>query len=429
MQHSSITTQNQKGEAFHARQRYLQQIGLAWDPFIIPVAEQEQALSGLSPQSELGQTPSQEIFSLAYFVPPQNPTNPEQSFFSALRQPVTAFIYGNPGSGKTSLRLALEATCRRVPDRTLVVSYLLGQDVAGILTTDEHRQRLMRQLAVDAFIQIMEQFKPGIDAPDENQQNALAQLMQMGGRPLQRLADRLINEPEPESLLGLAERWRSVGRLPVRHVARAPELRSLLQNAMTQATIIPAEHSESAFMSLWSAIKLWNFERIFILVDGVDTWWREPEKMLALIAPLLGETAVWQAKQIYCKYFLPLNLRQPVETFITDNSIQFTPDPFTATLTWDQAALRRLLAARFRAAGSRRTSLDDLVAIELAEQLDDLLLEEAHGSPRRLLQLVSALIDIHVQTRLKGGDVTTKERLITQEEWWQAVDMVARQFD
>jgi hypothetical protein len=416
-------------EAENARRYFLHQIGLKWDPFIMPVSEQELAFSGLVSKEQLTHSLSEDIFPLAYFVPPPNPVNPEQSLLSNLRQKGTAFVFGAPGSGKTSLRLALEASCRRVPDKTLAVSYLLGQDVAGVLTLDAHLKRLSQQLAMDAFIQVAEQYKPGIDILDEDQRQALAELIRIGGRPLQRLAERLISEPKPEGLWGLAERWRSVGRLPVRHVSYSSDLLALIKQAMSKIPATAPVPEGAAFSVGLTAAKQWGFQKVLVLVDGVDNWWREPDKILALIAPLLQKTAEWQNGRIYCKYFLPKDLQKLVEAFVDQNSIQFIPEPLLAILTWDKKALRRLLAVRFRAAGSRRINLDDLAGIELADKLDELLLTEAHGSPRRLLQLVSALIDVHVLNLVKGGGVKAKEHLITQEEWTQAVKLVARQFN
>lgn len=413
----------------NTRQNFLRQIGLKWDPFIMPVSEQELAFSGLSPQDQSSELSAQEVSSLAYFIPPQNPADPERPFLFALRQPATAFIFGKPGSGKTSLRLWIEANCRRVPDKSLVVSYLFGQDVEEVLTTEDHQLRLSQQLAVDAFIQIIEQFKPGIDVPGKEQHAALSTLMTLGGRSLQRLAARLITEPEPASRLGLAERWRSVGRLPVYHVAQSPELLALLQCAMNKTPGPASKSGRAALSAGWAAAKEWGFEKALVLVDGVDTWRREPERMLALIMPLLQQTVTWQAERLFCKYFLPENLRAPVKAFIDQHAGQLTLEPFIAELTWNRDALCRLLAKRFQAAGARRTGLGDLAERELAEQLDELLLAASQGSPRRLLQLVSTLIDVHVQANFKEGGEIARLHLFAQEEWRQTVTRVTRQFD
>jgi hypothetical protein len=393
-------------EKRYARPAYLNFLGLNWDPFISPVAEQEFAALR---QKEAGEAKKEGVteskknrirdtFSLAHFVPPANPLHSGISLIKDLRQPSTAFVFGNPGLGKTSLRLALETTCRLTPENALVVSYVFSRDMDSPPTIEEHWERLSRQLAIDLFIQIAEQFKPGIDDLTANQIESLGTLIHLGGRPLQRIVRYIINiKDESGSGLGLAEHWRLAGRLPVHYVAHSPELRNLVQQTVSNQhyTDSPAWHGWDALKVALDIANLWHYERIFILIDGVDNWWGDPKHMMALIKPLLQETANSRHNNIFFKYFLPQSLHPSITSFITKHSDLFTCCPLLVPLKWDETALRKLLKARFQAAGSRRVSFNDLADSDL--NIDQWLYQQANGSPRRLLQLVSNVIDEHLK--------------------------------
>lgn len=419
-----VLVQRNQEETPYTRQRYMEFLGCKRDPFIIPVAEQESAFSGATSPPETYQKDPQEIPSLTYFIQPHSPINSKQSMVASLYQAVPAFVFGNPGMGKTSLRFAVEANCRSMSDKTLVVSYLLGRDIRKPLTISEHRRQLSKQLAIDTFIQIIERFKPGIDFPTEEQIESLRTLIWMGGRPLQRLLNHIIKEPEPNTLLKLAERWQLVGRTPIRYVARSPELLTLLEQA---SAIAPKDDVASDELN-WdllnfglAAARQWQFKQIFILVDGVDNWWRDPVKMITLIKPLLQEMPLLTQQHVFFKYFLPSNLQTPIENYLSQQPKQ-DKRPFITTLIWDKPSLWRLLKKRFRVAGAhRRVSLNDQ-APNLKEGLDNWLLDHADGSPRGLLQLISALIDEHVfacSINETGWDIP-----ITRKEMTNALNRV-----
>jgi hypothetical protein len=148
-----------------------------------------------------------------------------------------------------------------------------------------------------------------------------------------------------------------------------------------------------------SAARLWNFERCFVLLDGVDTHTRrrDTQFMLELLTPLVQALPQLEKQQLWFKLFLPDTLQQSVSdalqqltSNLTFPSVTFIMDP------WQSRDFRQLLIERFRVAGSRRVGFDDLAAATMPDSLDQLLFQAAQGSPRRLLQLISALIDAHV---------------------------------
>jgi len=112
--------------------------------------------------------------------------------------------------------------------------------------------------------------------------------------------------------------------------------------------------------------------------------------MEARLQPLLERLPTWHESGIDLKLFLPILLRDR-----TAGRISVRPC-LEATLEWNEEALRRLLIQRFRVAGSRRIGLEDRAGPGLRGQLDTLILRSARGSPRRLLQIVNALLDAHL---------------------------------
>ncbi len=385
------TLKNDRGKD-SARSAFLHKLGFNWDPFVTPVSEQELSLAYTS-TVKMPAIPETAV--LSYFIPPKNPAHPSQPVLHDLRQSQPAFIFGQPGQGKTSLRLAFEAQCRSLEDPSLAVLYEIGPDFNQTMTLEEHWQRLSRQLAIDLFIQVIERFQPETSIVNEDHICILSKQMRIGGRPLQRLAERIIEDPQPVGTMGIANRWLSVGRLAVRKVTKSAELVHLLRQALMKSREEqrPLETGWSQLVAGIQAARTWGFQRVFILVDGVDNWQRETDEMFHLIEPLLKETFVLQEQLVYCKFFLPSVLQPSITTFWQQNYSAPNSDAYFITLSWDKIELKRLLEARFRASGSRRKGFDDLSTNEFAESLDDLLIQQSHGSPRELLKLVNELIN------------------------------------
>lgn len=396
----------------YIRKQILQKLGLNWDPFVTPVSEQE-FLFASSP-TDGSRMPEATV--LSYFIPPKKPNTSTQPVLSALSQANLAFVYGNPGQGKTSLRLAFEAQCRRLENPAMVVLYKMGPDMKQVQTAEDHWQMLARQLAIDLFIQIAERFQPEVDEISESQVCALAEQIGFGGRPLQRLVARIIEEPEPEGSLGIGQRWPSVGRLAVRYVAKSPALIKLLKKVQSRSVQFKqaSPYGWEQLLRGVEAAHTWNFNHIYILVDGVDNWQRKNEEMFHLVEPLIRNTAKLQKLDLYGKYFLPKSIQVP-----TENLWQGEPKSYTLVLIWDDEALKKLLQARFRAAGSRRKGFNDLATDEFDTPLDDLLIQQAQGSPRRLLNFASALIDETAVANLQTEDDTLPK--ISPQIWHNIV--------
>lgn len=359
------------------RTYFLQQNGFTHDPFETPVAEQE--------LERLWQ-----IF-YSYYTPFSGPIN----LLQELRQSTHAFVFGAPGQGKSTLRLTLEAECRTVLDGTLAVTYPMGEDILAPLSIEQHGSRLTRALARDLLVSVLEQFNPLNPAPNAKQIEALKSLLVLGGRSLARWLDILTSTLcEADALWGLSRYWPHVGKAPVRYVENSPALQALLENLKPG----PKDWSEtlSSWETFWHGLEVayeWGFKRVLVLVDGVDSRERTQETMLALLEPLLQQLSIAEEKRLFFKFFLPTELKETFELRCRD----LYPHPiFSIMLMWDIDSLRHLLVQRLRAAApSRRyASLDNLAENGLA--LEQKVLQAAAGSPRRLLKIVSTLIDVHL---------------------------------
>lgn len=359
------------------RSDFLQRHGFNHDPFETPVAEQE--------LERLWQ-----IF-YSYYTPFSGPAN----LLQELRQSSHASVFGTPGQGKSTLRLTLEAECRTVLDGTLAVTYLIGEDILKPLSLDEHGARLTLALARDLLVAILEQFNPLNPPPSVEQIKALQTLLVLGGPLLARWLD-ILTSPlvEADSLWGLSRYWPHVGKAPVRYVENSPALQILLKNLKSS----PRDWSGrlATWETFWQGLEVgqaWGFKRILVLVDGVDSRNRTKEIMLALLEPLLQQLAAAEEKHLFFKFFLPANLK---ELFESRCSSLYPHHIFCIMMRWDIESLRRLLVQRLRAAAPNRryTSFNHLA--EKGLDLEQNVLQAAAGSPRRLLNIVNTLIDVHL---------------------------------
>jgi hypothetical protein len=366
----------------NARQLYLRKtLDLSHDPFAFGVTEQE-----------LGGPPDAPYF-FSYYVDPPALAPGGGSAISWLRESQRALVFGAPGTGKTALRLTLEAECRSTfgGPKTLVVTYLLGDDFATPLSPAEHWQRLAQALAIDLLIQVIEQFNPLIAVPTDEQIVALRQQSAVAGRRTQQLLTALATDPQA----GLERFWPSLGRPAVRHIPSTPTLRNLLARVQAAPLEPPTSRGQDLLQEGLAVAHAWGFEQIFVLVDEVDARQREPAAMLALIQPLLDSLDDWEEVRLYFKFFLGAEMLPLFEPYATDEQISLLPQPVQAIIHWETGDLATLLLQRFTAAGAHLPGVDMLAGSGLTGRLNASLVQAAEGSPRRLLAVFSTLIDAH----------------------------------
>lgn len=366
---------------------FIKSLGLNHDPFETPVAEQELARV-------------QDVF-YSYYSPP-SPPSAQEELIKSLHRPQHAFVFGLPGSGKSALRLTLDADCRTVLDGTLAITYILGEDLDQPMSLEEHGARLARALTIDLTLAIIEQFNPLNPSPTEKQIRALQRQIQIGGRQLQRLLRILLEKLEPldqaalDPIWGISRDWKNIGKAPVKYVGGSEELGILLKKLLLPTKAEKVAGWDAFWQGLIAA-REWGFTRFLVLIDGVDTEQRTAEAMMTLITPLFEVLRQIETGEVFLKFFLPLELNENVRTYLRSHYRDLYSTAFFPIIEWDDKTLRQLLAQRFRAAsprsGPRYTGLDSLATPNL--NLDENVIRAAGRSPRRLLSIISDLIDVH----------------------------------
>lgn len=360
----------------------LETLGLSHDPFAGPVAEEELHDS------------KEEVYFFSYYVDPRSP-NLAKPLPQLLREARNGFVFGEPGSGKTTLRYTLEAECRAVPDRTLVVTYELSHKIDAPPTAAEHWTSIAAELAIDLFIQIIEQLET-LPAPTETQMQQLQSQLALAWTRLRRTVMHIIEDDFSTEANGLAALWPALNRPTTRYVAPSTKIVNLIKTCIPvpETKFDPLSGADLLAAGI-AAAKAWRFKQVFVLVDGVDAQEREVAGMMKLIAPLLSNLAHWQAQDLFFYFFLTPEMEIPVHETYGEVLNCLVYPPLYHTLVWDKATLMALLHQRLWSAGSRIPGFNALAGTELEDQLEDQLILTAHQSPRRLLQVVSALIDAH----------------------------------
>lgn len=382
----------------YPRSHFIQQLQLAVDPFLTPVAEQE--LIRLK-----------SLF-LDFFVPipsSQGPLSPE----TLLQRDSIDLIFGAPGSGKTTLRLALEAQSRSVITPTITIAYIFGER-SPQLTKEEHLQLLLQSIAVDLVIHLIERFDP-LDPPNEQQIKALRTQVQTGGALLQRVLQAIVEGIESQSLdpdWGIAHYWERLGKVPVRYVEGSKALGEFLAQLISE----PSERVPIGMEGIEAALRtarLWGVVKMVILVDAVDTINLPANRLLDSLIPLFHLLRELKYPLVF-KFFLPIELLDSIQQYLRPAALP--SDINLIIIKWNEQWQTELLRQRLRAAtfpkGPRYTSIDQLAVPGL--DLSAKLIAASRGSPRKLLQLVNRLFTIHAERSPRQA-----QALLTTEDWEQ----------
>ncbi len=396
----------------------LETLGLSHDPFASPVAEQELHIVGDEQKPVEADTanltgeskkpyPEPQFFS--YYIDHQAPQL-NKPFLIELREARNGLIFGRPGSGKTTLRYTLEAECRVVPDRTLVVTYEFGDKIEQPPTAAEHWARIAAELAIDLFIQVIEQLET-LPPPTDWQIQQLKDQMRLVWLRLRRTVVLMIENDYSRQTNGVATLWPRLNRPATHYVAQSPNIKQLIEACLPLESSAPNSLSGIELLEAGlTAAKAWGFKQIFVLVDSVDGQEREVANMLNLIKPLLDHLALWQAQDLFFYFFLTEEMQPSIAKEYGETLNNLPYPPLSYPIKWDKNMMLELLHQRLRAAGSRLPGLNALATAALENKLEDYLIQAAQNSPRRLLHLVSTLIDAHAQSE-------PDQPLITPEDW------------
>ncbi len=344
----------------------------------------------------------------SYFVNP--PYHGDQTLLEAIKEPGHTAVYGAVGSGKTTLRYALEAACRAVPDKTLVISLEVGKSYSPIYTAQTTQKALLEALATDLFVQLLEQHHlfQGILTPELT--HKLSQFWQSTIPNFRRQIKRWLKKGEPESLVGISQWWAIWHRTIVSYTSLTQERDTFLKALRNQN--IPITHTNT--LNLQAGVELARsvgYKQVFVLLDVAGAAQINQPQLLDQVHHILENLfAFTPSLPLYLKGFLPLESKSLLNKSLQSYK-QLTSPLFSALISWkDPELLQAIIVNRFRSAGSLIKGFEAIASQKIVYQISAALITAADESPRRLLQLVSLLITAHAQR-------DSTDPVITAEDW------------
>lgn len=384
------------------RAQLINAMGLAYDPFSSGVSEKD-----LAP----------DFGSIYVDILP--------GLLNELQRPEASCLFANYGMGKTATRIALEYALRLARSPTVLsVTYtpMIEQQAAE---GENSLQRILDAIALDLRIDLLVQYIERLPERDAAGDMALGPLQQQALVRQARSLPTWFSAPMRAALADLQNDsafWRPL-RPVVRYVPVTPGWRALvgtLASAIRSgATPVPSWHETV------EDVRSLGFEQIYVLVDAVDEGRYGTDAYLEVVRPLLMAAEDLASQQIYLKFFLPTELKDVVcmrnDLFSRDLTLL---RPIATIDAISPADLGELINDRFEAASTSTASFRSLdwLGQELGESVQGRLIESAKGSPRRLIELVSAMIDFHSLNGFRH-----EERLwLTRAEWQRFLDDVVR---
>lgn len=383
------------------RRQLIAAMGLRYDPLITSVSESD-------PAADFG-----EIY-----------VDPQPSLLDMLRQAASALVFADYGMGKTATRLALEYTLRNSyePSPPLCVTYtpridlLENGDAADILT--RHQEAISREIAIDLIIQLIERQDSDPETLSAKQQAALRR--QARALPLRlrhRIRDAAASGPSDGVI------WHGI-RPVARYVAMTPRWRGWIDRI--NSAFVPGAPQPVAWEQALEDTRTLGFPRVFLLIDAVDEGAINRDALQAVVAPLLNAIGRFQDQKMLLKCFLPTDLLELVRDTYQKRFQGLTVPVELATIAEvPRDHLEAIVNERLQAASASNASfrsLDWLKGSEITESIQARLAILARGSPRRMIELASALLDFHSEHGFRQ-----KERLrLTAAEWQEFLARIER---
>jgi hypothetical protein len=178
--------------------------------------------------------------------------------------------------------------------------------------------------------------------------------------------------------------------------------------------------------SILADVRELGFNRVYLLIDAIDEAEVEPDQLYAVAAPLLNAMPQFRCQGVFLKWFLPLQLRKPIQERYAESTHGLTEKIAIDTIeAASPIQLQSIVDERFEAASISNESfrgLDWFISPDLGESIQHRLIKMARGSPRRIIDLVSRFLDFHSTHGFKDSG-----RLqIHSEEWHQFIAQLDR---
>lgn len=376
------------------RQQLIAAMGMGYDPLINSVSESD-------PAPDFG-----EIY-----------VDPKPSLLDMLKRPASTLVFADYGMGKSATRLALEHTLRNSYEAqpALCVTYTPHLARLDELSSDailsQHLAAITTELATDLIIQLLE--RRNLTASMLSDAQAAALQRQAHALPL-RVRHRIRDAAAQADRLPDGICWKDI-RAVVRYVAVTPQWRELIDR-IAGSFVSGAPRPVSWEQALADTQTL-GFRHVFLLIDAVDEGVSTLDALRGIVEPLFNAIEQFHSYNVLIKCFLPSDLEELFQTQYKKRFQGLTVPVEIATIT--EAPIDYLVAIvneRLQAAGTSDASyrgLDWLKGPDLAESIQAHLALLARGSPRRMIELASQLLDFHSTHGFKED----KRLWLTAAEW------------
>lgn len=366
------------------------------------------------------------------------------------QKPRTSFVFGAAGSGKTSYRLLMMQNYLPYEreSRVLGVNYLEPRSVHEIFSaalsdaTMELHWRLLFQTILSALLRqfLIEETRLNLLSPLRR-----AQLLELFQFYLPALNDALIladylNDWEYRDLARAIEMGETLSDESARkRLEIIEELRTPISDALPLAPI-------NQLIRLTDALAQMGFEKVCVFVDGLDEFVEEGnwEAATHFLLPICENLAMLSKHALVFKFFLPESLGD----LLGERGIQLEP---RFDLEWTEPQLGELLRRRLhiesngKVVALKEFAFDTLLSVTkpkakssakkraehttddpkekqpLTKRLDDDLIANAYGSPRRLMRLCHLLFEALKQHK-------QAEELFTEQDLEWAVKQYQERF-
>lgn len=395
--------------AANRRDKYLfDTLGLNHDPFAFASAELELQANSEDPP----------FFS--YFVDLPIQSN-QGSLLETLKQPGDAIVYGAAGSGKTTFRYALEAQCRAHTEHILVVSQPVGKGEPNSNKSASipvpSLSTFIEALATDLFVQTLEQFDTLSPLLDLELTTELSYFWHQHIPHFHRNVERHLHQEQPIHVsAGISIWWRTWKRHVIRYTPSTPARTQFLEQilALGKKTKKTTTLNPEALEQGGNLARQLGYRHIYYLIDVADNPQFNVQQLMEQFQDMASWSAIITNKIAFSlKVFLPERLKHVIENHPIGWPNPLISPSFSAIILWqDTQLLQTLIANRFRSAGSWIQGIEVLLSQEIATELPQKLIETAHHSPRRLLQIINLLINIH-------ADREPDDPTILLEDWQQ----------
>lgn len=360
----------------------LEWLGMSTNPFEFGNAEEEIRHSIYWQQ---GERKSGVPFFDLFFIPPLKPIFPQEKlppnkgrWFAWLLEPRPMAFLGEQGTGKSMIRLALEAWVRILQDPYLVCTISLKPG------EEPFEQAVLESLQVDFVIQFLEKF-PLLTSQTASIQEALTALLQNASDGIKRWVRRILHSSTGEDL---GKFWPAQNRPVVRRVPVDAEALALIKEALAAIAHAPPPSFQNQTLSdLCALIQKAGFRHIFLQVEipeDTPLYRRELERLV--------EVLPFETKSVFYRLYLPATFRDWVEKQ-RSRGLKFS----AFLIQWNKETLHRLLLHRVRVCGGLLASMGEMADPKWREEFEARVLwEDSRGNPRKAMTYLNMALYSHM---------------------------------